>query len=87
MATSLTIDDTLKVAKKSAKVSSRKPWRPGRHVTEQEARAWLNTWGTNEERPVPECHGSLLSMGAVVGSERQGSGSAWVARIGADPCG
>lgn len=28
----------------------------GRHLTGQEARTWLNTWGTNDERPVPECH-------------------------------
>ncbi|WP_019022923.1 CopG family ribbon-helix-helix protein [Thioalkalivibrio sp. ALE23] len=28
----------------------------GRHVTGQEARAWLNTWGTDEEKAAPECH-------------------------------
>ncbi|WP_028484946.1 CopG family ribbon-helix-helix protein [Thioalkalivibrio sp. ALE17] len=28
----------------------------GRHVTGQEARAWLNTWGTGEEKAAPECH-------------------------------
>ncbi|MCL2658811.1 MAG: CopG family ribbon-helix-helix protein [Betaproteobacteria bacterium] len=28
----------------------------GRHLTGQEVRSWLNTWGTSEERPVPECH-------------------------------
>lgn len=29
----------------------------GRHLTGQEVRAWLDTWGTDEERPAPECHG------------------------------
>jgi predicted transcriptional regulator len=28
----------------------------GRHLTRQEVRAWLNTWGTEDEGPVPECH-------------------------------
>jgi len=28
----------------------------GRHVTGQEVRAWLNSWGTEEEKAVPECH-------------------------------
>ncbi|MBN9876261.1 CopG family ribbon-helix-helix protein [Enterobacter cloacae complex sp. IR53043] len=28
----------------------------GRHLTGQEVRTWLNTWGTNDERAVPECH-------------------------------
>ncbi|MCL1960452.1 MAG: CopG family ribbon-helix-helix protein [Desulfovibrionaceae bacterium] len=28
----------------------------GRHLTGQEVLAWLNTWGTDEERPAPECH-------------------------------
>lgn len=28
----------------------------GRHLTGQEARAWLNTWGTDDEQTVPECH-------------------------------
>ena len=29
----------------------------GRHVTGQEARAWLATWGTDDEKAAPECHG------------------------------
>lgn len=29
----------------------------GRHLTGDEARAWLGTWGTDKEGPAPECHG------------------------------
>ena len=28
----------------------------GQHLTGQEMRAWLNTWGTKDEKSVPECH-------------------------------
>ena len=28
----------------------------GRHLTGQEARAWLNTWGTEAEAELPKCH-------------------------------
>ncbi|MCG5495029.1 CopG family ribbon-helix-helix protein [Ectothiorhodospira variabilis] len=28
----------------------------GRHLTGQEVRSWLNTWGTQDEKAVPECH-------------------------------
>lgn len=28
----------------------------GRHLTGEEVRAWLDTWGTDAEGPVPECH-------------------------------
>jgi predicted transcriptional regulator len=28
----------------------------GRHLTGQELRAWLRTWGTDDETTVPECH-------------------------------
>jgi len=28
----------------------------GRHLTGQEVRTWLNTWGTDDEKAVPECH-------------------------------
>ncbi|HYL03623.1 MAG TPA: hypothetical protein VEU54_09425 [Steroidobacteraceae bacterium] len=28
----------------------------GRHLTPQEVRAWLSTWGTEAEAPLPECH-------------------------------
>ncbi len=28
----------------------------GRHLTGQEVRSWLNTWGTDDEGTVPECH-------------------------------
>lgn len=29
----------------------------GRHLSGQEVRVWLDTWGTDEEKAVPECHG------------------------------
>ncbi len=29
----------------------------GEHLTGQEVRAWLNTWGTEAEAEPPECHG------------------------------
>ena len=28
----------------------------GRHLTAEEVRAWLQTWGTDDEAAVPECH-------------------------------
>lgn len=28
----------------------------GRHLTGQEIRAWLSTWGTDDERTVQKCH-------------------------------
>ncbi len=28
----------------------------GKHLTSQEARDWLNTWGTDKEVEVPGCH-------------------------------
>ncbi|MFV1976496.1 MAG: CopG family ribbon-helix-helix protein [Candidatus Scalindua sp.] len=28
----------------------------GQHLTGQEARDWLNTWGTDEEAEIPGCH-------------------------------
>ncbi len=28
----------------------------GRHLTGQEVRTWLNTWGTEDEKTAPECH-------------------------------
>ena len=28
----------------------------GRHLSGQEVRTWLNTWGTADESAVPECH-------------------------------
>jgi predicted transcriptional regulator len=27
-----------------------------RHLTGEEIRTWLNTWGTDDEKPAPECH-------------------------------
>ena len=28
----------------------------GRHLTGQEVRDWLNSWGTDKENTIPECH-------------------------------
>jgi predicted transcriptional regulator len=28
----------------------------GRHLTGQEVRDWLNTWSTDKETEIPECH-------------------------------
>jgi predicted transcriptional regulator len=28
----------------------------GWHLTGHEVRGWLNTWGTDDEKPVAECH-------------------------------
>jgi predicted transcriptional regulator len=28
----------------------------GLHLTGQEVRSWLNTWGTDNEKAIPECH-------------------------------
>jgi predicted transcriptional regulator len=28
----------------------------GLHVTGEEVLAWLETWGTDDEKPAPECH-------------------------------
>lgn len=28
----------------------------GQHLTGQEVRTWLNNWGTEDEKAVPECH-------------------------------
>lgn len=28
----------------------------GRHLTGNEVRTWLNTWGTEEETELPKCH-------------------------------
>ena len=28
----------------------------GLHLTGQETRDWLNTWGTDKETSIPECH-------------------------------
>jgi predicted transcriptional regulator len=28
----------------------------GRHLSGQEVRDWLNTWGTDKEAEIPQCH-------------------------------
>ncbi|TXT17829.1 MAG: hypothetical protein FD132_2298 [bacterium] len=63
MATSLKIDDALKG--RIQHLASQRRRSP--HwimleaiqqyvVTGQEVRTWLNTWGTEDEKAVPECH-------------------------------
>ena len=67
--TTLKIDDTLKGrvqylaalrCRENFKQEALASWaaykETGRHLTGQEIRAWLNTWGTDDERAVPECH-------------------------------
>ncbi|WP_343292308.1 CopG family ribbon-helix-helix protein [Vandammella animalimorsus] len=29
----------------------------GRHLRGQQVRAWLRTWGSDDEQAMPECHG------------------------------
>ena len=47
-------------ARESFKQESLASWtayqETGQHLTGQEARDWLNTWGTDKETEVPECH-------------------------------
>lgn len=28
----------------------------GKHLTSQEMREWLSTWGTDKEKAIPKCH-------------------------------
>lgn len=28
----------------------------GKHLTSQEVREWLTTWGTDKEKAIPKCH-------------------------------
>ena len=47
-------------ARESFKQESLASWtayqETGQHLTGQEARDWLDTWGTDKETEVPECH-------------------------------
>jgi len=47
-------------ARESFKQEAQASWtayqETGRHLTGQEARAWLQTWGTDNETELPECH-------------------------------
>ncbi|CAM2178802.1 Ribbon-helix-helix protein, CopG family [Paraburkholderia sacchari] len=29
----------------------------GKHLSGEEVRAWMRTWGTRDEKTIPECHG------------------------------
>ena len=50
----------LEEARKNFKQEALASWaayeETGRHLTGQEVRNWLNTWGTDKEGVVPECH-------------------------------
>ncbi len=59
MANSLKIKDALKMRdrfKQEALASWAAYKATGRYLTGQEVRTWLNGWGTDDERAVPECH-------------------------------
>lgn len=47
-------------ARESFKEEAQASWtayqETGRHLTGQEVRAWLNTWGTDNGMGLPECH-------------------------------
>ena len=47
-------------ARESFKQEALASWRAyqetGRHLTGQEVRAWLNTWGSEGVQATPECH-------------------------------
>jgi predicted transcriptional regulator len=47
-------------ARESFKQDAQAAWttyqETGRHLTGQEVRAWLNTWGSDNEEAMPACH-------------------------------
>ncbi len=47
-------------ARESFKQEAQASWtayqETGRHLTGKEVRNWLNSWGTDKEKEVPECH-------------------------------
>ena len=47
-------------AKESFKQEALASWtayqETGRHLTGQEVREWLDTWGSDNEKEVPDCH-------------------------------
>ena len=47
-------------ARESFKQDALRAWedyqRTGLHLTGQEVRSWLKTWGTDDEKAMPECH-------------------------------
>lgn len=47
-------------ARESFKQEALESWaefqQTGLHVSAEETRAWLATWGTDDEGPPPECH-------------------------------
>lgn len=48
--------EVTELAKQEALASWATYQETGRHLTGQEVRTWLNTWGTENESTVPECH-------------------------------
>jgi predicted transcriptional regulator len=47
-------------ARESLKQEAQAFWaafkKDGQHLTGEEVHAWLNTWGTDDERAMPDCH-------------------------------
>lgn len=47
-------------ARESFKMEALSSWaayqETGKHLTGQEVRTWLNSWGADDEKAVPECH-------------------------------
>lgn len=56
MTTTLERDEARKHFKQDALASWAACKETGRHLTGQEVRALLNTWGTDDERAAPKCH-------------------------------
>lgn len=58
MATSVKLEDELKrhIFKQEAIVSWTIYQETGLHLTGQEVRTWLSTWGTSKEIEIPSCH-------------------------------
>ena len=48
------------VARESFKQEALASWASyqvtGRHLTGEEVRTWLNSWGSEDEKTMPECH-------------------------------
>lgn len=59
MAPSLKIGEALQ-AREAFKQEALASWaaykETGQHLTGAQVRGWLHTWGSDDERPVPECH-------------------------------
>jgi predicted transcriptional regulator len=54
------IDDDANRLRKDLRQEALASWaeylRTGRHLTSEEVLGWLRTWGSEEEKPIPESH-------------------------------